>query len=160
MQNDFRLVTSNAKTFNPPGNVYYVEADRLETWGLEQISRASSTVIQYETDWNIEIEKDENAEDDAEDYSMAVDVEPERSRSPSVSMHGGSHLAMLRRGPRAPLNRAAKDNPSNTFSESIDAEGRLPGSKDGLGAFPPDSDWARTMLYLKLKGRQFSYLGR
>ncbi|KAJ7722652.1 hypothetical protein DFH07DRAFT_1006475 [Mycena maculata] len=153
--NDFRLVTSNAKIFNPPGSIYYTEADRLEVWGLEQISKASSTVIQYETDWNIEIEKDE-AEDDAEDFSMAVDgaaETDERSRSPSVS-YGGSHPAMLRRGPRGPY-KSSKENPGGAASESIDAEGRLPGSKDGLGAFPPGSDWARTMLALKLKGKRY-----
>ncbi|KAJ7026962.1 hypothetical protein C8F04DRAFT_1123792 [Mycena alexandri] len=155
--NDFRLVTSNAKIFNPPGSIYYTEADRLEVWGLDQISKASSTVIQYETDWNIEIEKDD-AEDDAEDYAMAVDTAAdaeERSRSPSVSIHGGGHPALLRRGPRGPYNKSSKDNPGAAVSESIDAEGRLPGSKDGLGAFPPGSDWARMMLALKLKGKRY-----
>lgn len=160
IQDDFRLVTANAKIFNAPGSIYHIEADRLEVWGLDQISKASSTVIQYETDWNIEIEKDD-VEDDAEDFSMAVDGAAdmeERSRSPSVSLHGGSHPAMLRRGPRGPYNRASKENPGGTTSESIDAEGRLPGSKDGLGAFPPGSDWARTMLALKLKGRSLYFL--
>ena len=28
-------------------------------WGLDHIAKASSTVIQYETDWNIEVDKDE-----------------------------------------------------------------------------------------------------
>ncbi|KAJ7123878.1 hypothetical protein C8R43DRAFT_1241115 [Mycena crocata] len=151
--NDFRLVTSNAKIFNPPGSIYHTEADKLEVWGLELISKASSTVIQYETDWNIEIEKDD-VDDDVEDY-MAVDDAEERSRSPSVSIHGGVHPAMLRRGPRGPYNKSSKENPGATVSESIDAEGRLPGSKDGLGAFPPGSDWARTMLALKLKGKRY-----
>ncbi|KAJ7187168.1 hypothetical protein C8R46DRAFT_1207137 [Mycena filopes] len=154
--NDFRLVTSNAKIFNPVGSIYHTEADRLEVWGLDQISKASSTVIQYETDWNIEIEKDD-AEDDADDYAMAVDAADaeERSRSPSVSLHGGGHPAQLRRGPRGPYNKSSKDNPGAAASESIDAEGRLPGSKDGLGAFPPGSDWARMMLALKLKGKRY-----
>ncbi|KAJ7653368.1 hypothetical protein B0H17DRAFT_1268260 [Mycena rosella] len=138
-KNDFRLVTSNAKIFNPPGSIYYTEADKLEVWGLDQISKASSTVIQYETDWNIEIEKDD-VEDDAEDVPVdtAADME-ERSRSPSVSLHAGGGHPALRRGPRGPYNKSSKENP---VSESIDAEGRLPGSKDGLGAFPPGSDWA------------------
>ncbi|KAJ7101407.1 hypothetical protein B0H15DRAFT_927204 [Mycena belliarum] len=153
--NDFRLVTSNAKIFNPPGSIYYTEADKLEVWGLDQISKASSTVIQYETDWNIEIEKDD-AEDDMDDMTMDVAGETEeRSRSPSVSLHGGGHPATLRRGPRGPYNKSSKENPGAPVSESIDAEGRLPGSKDGIGAFPPGSDWARTMLALKLKGKRY-----
>ncbi|KAJ7908859.1 hypothetical protein B0H13DRAFT_2495307 [Mycena leptocephala] len=155
-KNDFRLVTGNAKIFNPPGSIYHTEADKLEVWGLDQISKASSTVIQYETDWNIEIEKDD-AEDEAEDYSMAVDAAAEmeeRSRSPSASLYGAGHPA-LRRGPRGPYNKSSKENPGTAITESIDAEGRLPGSKDGLGAFPPGSDWARTMLALKLKGKRY-----
>ncbi|KAJ6632200.1 hypothetical protein B0H10DRAFT_1865520 [Mycena sp. CBHHK59/15] len=155
--NDFRLVTSNAKLFNPEGSIYYVEADRLEAWGLDQISKASSTVIQYETDWNIEIE-DDDVEDDVEDYSAAMDATvdmDERSRSPSVSIHGGGHPATLRRGPRGPYNKSSKENPGAPVPEVIDADGRLPGSKDGLGAFPPGSDLARTMLTLKLKGKRY-----
>ncbi|KAJ7443225.1 hypothetical protein B0H11DRAFT_1931987 [Mycena galericulata] len=52
LKNDFRLVTSNAKilNLNPRG-------------GLDQIAKTSSAVIQYKTDWNIEIRKDDNAED-------------------------------------------------------------------------------------------------
>ncbi|KAJ7242351.1 hypothetical protein B0H12DRAFT_1132403 [Mycena haematopus] len=152
---DFRLVTGNAKIFNPPGSIYHTEADKLEVWGLDQISKAASTVIQYETDWNIEIEKDDY-DDEVEDDAMAVDVAAdleERSRSPSVSLQGGGHPA-LRRGPRGPYNKSSKENPGTT-SDKIDAEGRLPGSKDGLGAFPPGSDWARTMLALKLKGKRY-----
>ncbi|KAJ7226749.1 hypothetical protein GGX14DRAFT_347386 [Mycena pura] len=156
---DFRLVTGNAKLFNPQGSIYYTEADRLESWGLEQIAKVSSTVIQYETDWNIEIERDVDAEDGAEeDYSAALeDAEmQERSRSPSVGV-SSMHSAMLRRGLRGPYNKTAKENPDATVAakDVIDPEGRLPGSKDGLGAFPAGSDWARTMLTLKLKGKRY-----
>ncbi|KAJ6510823.1 hypothetical protein C8R45DRAFT_858814 [Mycena sanguinolenta] len=149
---DFRLVTGNAKIFNPPESIYHIEAEKLEVWGLDQISKAASTVIQYETDWNIEIEKDD-FDDETEDYAMAVDTTAdmeERSRSPSVSLQVGGHPA-LRRGARGQYNKSAKENPS----DKTDAEGRLPGPKDGLGAFPAGSDWARTMLALKLKGKRY-----
>ncbi|CAK5277964.1 unnamed protein product [Mycena citricolor] len=151
--NDLKLVTSNAKAFNPEGTIYHTEADRLETWGLDQISKAASTVIQYETDWNMDGDN-EGIEDDADDYSLAVDAPQDvetRSRSPSLSL-GTSRLNMLRRGPRGPYNK--KEN-AVTVAETIDAEGRLPGSKDGLGAFPPNSDLARTMLMLKHKGKRY-----
>ncbi|KAK7039306.1 Bromodomain-containing 7 [Favolaschia claudopus] len=151
---DFRLVTGNAKIFNPPGSIYYTEADKLEVWGLDQISKASSTVIQYETDWNIDVEKDD-MEEEMEDYSMAIDPAADaetRSRSPSVSLPGAG--PSLRRGPRGPNNKSSKDNPGPS-TEKIDSEGRLPGSKDGLGAFPPGSDLARTMVALKLKGKRY-----
>lgn len=115
-------------------------------------------MIEYETDWNIEIEKDDDGhtlnvdEDDEYTAGTPMDIsEPGPSaRSPSVASQvppGSS-----RRGPRGPYKKTLD---TSTLSESIDAEGRLPGSKDGLGAFPPGSHWAKTMLALKLKGRPF-----
>ncbi|KAG6908536.1 hypothetical protein DXG01_004307 [Tephrocybe rancida] len=134
---DLRLVASNAKAFNPPGTIYYTEAERIEAWGLDHISKAAATVIQYETDWNIEIEKDDDAMpvvvDDDEDYSMGTpmdvdDALPAR-RSPSVASQ--VQPGTSRRGVRGPYKKTAA--PSNKLTESVDAEGRLPGSRDGLG---------------------------
>ena len=154
-----RLVAANAKLFNPPGTIYHTEADRILTWGLDHISKAAPTVIQYETDWNIEIEKDDDGTvniDDDDEYPeatpMDVDEAGQTGRSPSVASQilPGSG----RRVTRGPYKKPV---PSNTVSEGVDAEGRLPGSKDGLGAFPPGSDWAQKMLALKLKGIIFAY---
>lgn len=154
---DLRLVGSNAKLFNPPGTIYHTEADRILTWGLDHIAKAAPTVIQYETDWNIEIEKDDDGTvniDDDEEYPeatlMDVDEVGQTGRSPSVV--SAIPQGMSRRVTRGPYKKAV---PSNTVSEGIDADGRLPGSKDGLAAFPPGSDWARTMLALKLKGKRY-----
>ena len=58
-----------------------------------------------------------------------------------------------KRGARGPYKKSV-GSVGNTTTESIDVEGRLPGSKDGLGVFPPGSDWAKLMLALKLKGEQ------
>ncbi|KAF8057477.1 hypothetical protein FPV67DRAFT_1566035 [Lyophyllum atratum] len=158
VKSDLRLVASNAKAFNPPGTIYYTEAERIEAWGLDHISKAASTVIQYETDWNIEIEKDDEATpihiDDDEDYNNGTpmeldDIGPSR-RSPSVASQ--VQPGTSRRAARGPYKKTA---PSNKLSDIIDAEGRLPGSRDGLGAFPPGSDWAQTMLALKLKGKRY-----
>jgi len=41
-QSDFRLVTGNAKAFNPPETIYHTEADRIEVFGLDHISKACS----------------------------------------------------------------------------------------------------------------------
>ncbi|KAG6829934.1 hypothetical protein H0H87_009728 [Tephrocybe sp. NHM501043] len=157
---DLRLVTGNAKVFNPPGTIYYTEAERIEAWGLDHISKAASTVIQYETDWNIEIEKDDEAMpvniDEDEDYNigtpMDVDEGLSARRSPSVASQAPTLTG--RRGARGPYKKTAQA-PSNKLTESVDAEGRLPGSRDGLGAFPPGSGWANTMLALKLKGKRY-----
>ncbi|KAF7760715.1 hypothetical protein Agabi119p4_10124 [Agaricus bisporus var. burnettii] len=155
--NDLKLVTTNAKTFNPPGTIYYTEAERIEAWALDHIAKASPTVIQYETDWNIDIEKDDdtavNIDDDDDDNpptSIPADDVTVNGRFPSVTSQ--TQQTSGRRSTRGPYKKAAS---STNVSESIDGDGRLPGSKDGLGAFPPCSDWAKTMVALKLKGKRY-----
>ena len=164
LQSDFRLVTNNAKMFNPPGSIYHTEAQRLETWGLEHIAKASSTVIQYETDWNIDVEKDDDAtpvnidgdDDDTTTAPTPMDVDSTslRERSASVvSQPPPVAGPSSRRGPRGPYRRQTQASTApGALSETLEPDGGLPGSKDGLGAFPPGSDWAKTMLALKLKG--------
>ena len=154
-------MTTNAKIFNPPGTIYYTEAERIEAWGLEHIARASSTVIQYETDWNIEIEKDDegptvNIDDDEDDGVAAtpMDIDDQNMRR-SASVASQPQPGPSRRGPRGPYRRQPNAN-LTTFSESLDADGHLPGWKDGIGAFPPGSGLAKTMIALKLKGVLFS----
>ncbi|KAI3618617.1 bromodomain containing 7 [Moniliophthora roreri] len=155
---DFRLVTNNAKLFNPPGTIYYTEAQRIETWGLDHIAKASATVIQYETDWNIDVEKD----DDPNNVSIEEDIDPMDIDTPappdlSSAVPSGSSSRRSTRGPyrKAATPAASTSNAATSLLESIDAEGRLPGSKDGLGAFPAGSDLAKTMLALKLKGKRY-----
>lgn len=147
-------MTTNAKTFNPPGSIYYTEADRIEAWALDHIAKASSTVIQYETDWNIDIEKDDDPavnidDDDDENPPTSIPTEDATVNGRSPSVISQVQQTNGRRGPRGPYKKGAAPI---TVSESIDSEGRLPGSKDGLGAFPPCSDWAKMMVALKLKG--------
>ncbi|KAJ3006876.1 hypothetical protein HKX48_009422 [Thoreauomyces humboldtii] len=43
-KNDFRLVVTNAKTYNPPGSVYYKSAERLEVYGNRLIDREEPNV--------------------------------------------------------------------------------------------------------------------
>jgi bromodomain-containing protein 7/9 len=150
VQSDFRLVVSNAKVFNPPGTIYHSEAERIEAFGLDRITKAAATVIEYETDWNIEIEGDD-------DRSVAIDEDneletpgppEENRRSPSVA---SNQPQGNRRGTRT-VTTGKKG--ATSIPESLEADGGLPGAKDGLGVFPPGSDWARIMLALKIKGDQ------
>jgi len=155
-QNDFRLVISNAKSFNPPGSIYHTEAERIEAWGLDRITKAAATVIEYETDWNIEIDGDDRLNVPEEQDTP----EPETTDSRAQSVLSNTHpLPLLgRRSARAaataiatpPITPALKAPKS--ISETLQPDGGLPGSKDGLGKFPPGSDLARVMLALKLKG--------
>lgn len=154
-------MTENSKTFNPPGTIYHTEAERIEAWGLDHITKAASTVIQYETDWNIEVERDDDnqhvsIDDDDEPPTIAtpMDVDEPGLGGPASFITPQTHTMSGRRT-RGPYKKAGA-HPNvparHTISESIDAEGHLPGFKDGLGAFPAGSDWARMMLQLKLKG--------
>ncbi|TBU42040.1 hypothetical protein BD309DRAFT_963932 [Dichomitus squalens] len=151
---DVRLVTTNAKTFNPPGSIYYTEAERIESYALDQITKAAATVIEYETDWNIDVEKDDELvtvdQDDANGVAgtsadriqgTPMDVDESRAGTPSVQVGGGK--------------KTKGKKPPGTLSESLEPDGGLPGAKDGLGAFPPGSDEAELMLALKLKGKRY-----
>lgn len=145
---DFRLVISNAKTFNPPGTIYHNEAERIEAWASDHISKAASYVIEYETDWNIEVERDEDVNVDAdEDGAAGVLVGPDTPGRRSPSVGSASVPPPNRRG----KNAAKKEG----LSESLEPDGHLPGFKDGVGVFPPGSDWAKVMLALKLKGKRY-----
>jgi bromodomain-containing protein 7/9 len=157
-QEDFRLVISNAKTFNPPGTIYHTEAERIEAWASDHISKASSCVIEYETEWNIDVDRDEDVNVDAdEDAAGGAGSGPGRTgsvgpdtparRSPSVL--SASVPPTNRRG----RNAAKKEG----ISETLDPDGHFPGFKDGVGVFPPGSDWAEVMLALKLKGAVTSF---
>jgi bromodomain-containing protein 7 len=146
LQDDFRLVISNAKTFNPPGTIYHTEAERIEAWALDHISKAAAYVIEYETDWNIEIERDEDVNVDADEDAAAgrTSAGPDTPTRRSPSLVSASVPAPNRRG----KNATKKEG----FSETLEPDGHLPGYKDGVGVFPPGSDWAEVMLALKLKG--------
>jgi bromodomain-containing protein 7/9 len=162
---DLRLVTGNAKLFNPPGSIHYTEAERIEAYGLSHIAKATNSVIQYEADWNIDIEHDEenSIQHDDDDEDMAVDTGTPaptaggtRSPSPSSGFSRGGRRGgpgrLLRQAP--PTVKKDKEETSTvkpTISETLDENGHLPGAKDGVGIFPACSDLARTMLEIKLK---------
>ncbi|KAL4261086.1 Bromo domain-containing protein [Pleurotus pulmonarius] len=162
---DIKLVTSNAMRFNPPGTIYHTEAQRIESWALEHIEKATHLVLQHETDWNLDGDNDDDSQqvnvdedDDAVTHTnpvtpMDVDEISRVGRSPSVASQLPASLT--RRSLRAPTVVKKSTSSTPVISESLDADGRLPGSKDGLGAFPPGSDWAETMLMLKLKGKKY-----
>ena len=115
-------------------------------------------MIQYETDWTIDVEKDDDEqpvnvdqdEDDNRGTPMDVDGSTHDDRSVSVAPSQPAQMS-TRRGPRGQYRRD-KNISSNALSESLDPDGGLPGSKEGIGAFPSGSDWAKTMFALKLKG--------
>ena len=156
--NDFRLVTSNAKSFNPPASIYYTEAERIEAWGLDRIAKAAATVIEYETDWNIEIDGDDHRSNAPEEEEDTPEPETTDSRAQSILSNTHPQPLLGRRSARAaatvntapPVSQSLKT--PKGVSESLQPDGGLPGAKDGLGKFPPGSDLARVMLALKLKG--------
>jgi len=153
-------VISNAKTFNPPGTIYHTEAEKIEAWASDHISKAASCVIEYETEWNIDVDRDEDVNVDADEDAAggtaaggpgrtgSVGPDTPARRSPSVL--SASVPPTIRRG----RNAAAK---KEGISETLDLDGHFPGFKDGVGVFPSGSDWAEVMLALKLKGTITSF---
>ena len=82
-----------------------------------------------------------------------MDVDEKRDRSVSVLSQQQQAQAgpSGRRVTRGPYRRPGQGGTSSGISETLEPDGGLPGSKDGLGAFPAGSDWAKTVLALKLK---------
>ncbi|KAI0795936.1 hypothetical protein C8Q75DRAFT_711434 [Abortiporus biennis] len=149
---DVRLVTTNAKLFNPPGSIYYTEADRIEAWALDHIGKAAGSVIEFESDWNIDIEHDDvrpmdDDEDMGVDKGTPMDQEG-RGRSPSVAS-----TQTPTQGSRK--GKGKKRTGITTLTETLEEDGHMPGFKDGVGVFPPGSDWAELMLALKIKGKRY-----
>ncbi|EKM51004.1 uncharacterized protein PHACADRAFT_262946 [Phanerochaete carnosa HHB-10118-sp] len=147
--NDIRLVTANAKTFNPLGTIYHSEAERIEAYAIDHINKAAASVIEYEADWNIDVERDEEPSQtpviDDEDRGTPMDIDGSMGgRSPSVA----SQVPAPRRG-------AKSKKEAGVLSESLEPDGHLPGFKDGVGQFSPGSEWANLMLSLKLKGKRY-----
>lgn len=94
--------------------------------------------------------------DENENEEDGMDVDEKRDRSVSVlSQQHQQQQAQAgpsgRRGTRGPYRRPGQGGTGAGISETLEPDGGLPGSKDGLGAFPPGSDWAKMVLALKLK---------
>lgn len=135
--------------------MYHTEAAKIEAWGLEQITRSSAHVIEYEADWTIDVVADgEPALVGDQDESNAVSggddanrPGPSRPRSPSVlsSAAGVVNLPSER-------SRRTKSKKILAVTESFEEGWHLPGYKDGVGIFPPYNEFADLMLDLKLRG--------
>ena len=82
---------------------------------------------------------------------MDVDEPSQRSYTPQASTPAPA-TSSGRRGPRGPYKKHAP-----APEKTVDEDGRLPGAKDGLAAFPPGSDWAKVMLQLKLKSEYMRF---
>lgn len=105
-------------------------------------------MIEYETDWNIEIERDDADEDAGGEKGTPMDVDDTGS---VTSLQTPATQTQMQSGGRR-RGGAAPKKPPGALSESLEDDGGLPGAKNGLGAFPSGSDWAELMLALKLKG--------
>ena len=95
--------------------------------------------------------------DENENEEDGMDVDDKRDRSVSVLSQQQNQQQQAQAGPsgrrvtRGPYRRPGQGGTSTGISETLEPDGGLPGSKDGLGAFPAGSDWAKTVLALKLK---------
>ena len=105
--------------------------------------------------------------DENENEEDGMDVDDKRDRSVSVlsqQQQQQNQQQQAQAGPsgrrvtRGPYRRPGQGGASSGISETLEPDGGLPGSKDGLGAFPPGSDWAKMVLALKLKSAILSIL--
>ena len=67
MQEDFCLMISNAKTFNPLGMIYHTKVDRIKVWASDHIFKVASRIIEYETEWNVDVNQDEDVNVNADE---------------------------------------------------------------------------------------------
>jgi bromodomain-containing protein 7/9 len=174
-QEELRLVTQNAKVFNPPGSIYHTEADRIEAWAAEHVAKAAPTVIEFEADWHVQVDGDDEPNDGSsvdsdEDEDARPPSERATSSAPQDDTLAALHAAALASGRRPPQRAAVKKielerqrelekekekekHAERPIDNALDEEGHMPGYKDGVGVFPPHDDWAPVMLALKLKGK-------
>jgi len=76
---------------------------------------------------------------------MTMPREEQQGASDLIPPRGAPHQSCL------PLLLQSIDGEVK-MPETVEPDGHLPGFKDGVGVFPPGSDWAEVMLALKLKG--------
>ncbi|KZO97372.1 hypothetical protein CALVIDRAFT_497648, partial [Calocera viscosa TUFC12733] len=165
-RDDFLLVTTNAKTFNPPSTIFHTEAAKLEKYGLDAINKAQQKLVEAEKqaeawaedqaaalaaqqvyllehqDEVIKVESDGEGEDAVRAMSL------ERgSRSLSAAPTPGQ-AAQMRLGKRRGGYRP------RGAPKSIDELWKIPGPETGIGTFPYGSDLAGLMLEFEIMGRK------
>ena len=118
-------------------------------WTLDHISKAASCIIEYETEWNVDVNRDEDVNVNADEDPTGGGPDTLMRRFPSVlsvsipliNQQGGGRNAMAKK--------------ESILSETLELDRHLPSFKNGVGIFLPASDWTEAMLALKLKGAVF-----
>jgi hypothetical protein len=175
LQEDMHLVTANSKQFNPPGSIYYTEAERIESWASDQITKAAVSVIEYETDWKLDVDGEEEEEEmDVDEPEAAPHLSQDTVASPVATTAADDelralHAAAIASGRRPPQRAAVKKIEMERAKElekekekeklgekppdnGLDEDGHMPGYKYGIGVFPPESGWSEVMIALKFRG--------
>ncbi|EJT98231.1 hypothetical protein DACRYDRAFT_83977 [Dacryopinax primogenitus] len=165
---DFLLVTTNAKTFNPPSTIFHSEAAKLEKYGLDAINKAQQKLTEAELqaqalaetqaasavaaqaeyelrhqDDLIKVESDGEGED-----GMRAESMERGSRSVSAAPTPGGGATQMRLGKRRGGYRP------RGAPKSLDELWKIPGPETGIGAFPRGSDFAGLMLEFEIMGRK------
>ena len=126
-------------------------------------------MIEFETDWSIDVVADAEAGQSGSAGVDAMDVDEanpgkgegettgpngrKRSQSVTSSVQGPAVAPSTERA-----RRSRKKVPMVT--ESWEPGGHLPGFSDGIGAFPSGSEMANIMMQLKFRGLSFDVSGR
>lgn len=109
---------------------------KLICW--DHIARASARVIEYETDWNINVEQHDGGS--TSQQHLNINDEATTPRDPDGSMGVGTCAPSMTSAPGQALMHGQgtkglgeqyKKHAQTTFLESMDAKGRMPGGKEG-----------------------------
>ncbi|KAG8978919.1 hypothetical protein FRB94_012613 [Tulasnella sp. JGI-2019a] len=185
---DFNLMISNCKTFNPAPSLYHSEATKLETFGKDLISQSTGLVI--EPGPNDPIYVAPTVQETAMASKPIAPASPStstignrRGRPPVIQTHARQHSTTVDDTNTALFSAVGVASGSNTatstvyhpshpsslpdqkvwvrgpYKKTIQRDpvvvgpgGELPGTTNGVGAFPTDSPFGKLALALEIRG--------
>ncbi|KZT54027.1 hypothetical protein CALCODRAFT_457251 [Calocera cornea HHB12733] len=164
---DFLLVTTNAKTFNPPSTIFHTEAVKLEKYGLDAIKKAQQKLVEAEQQAQVWAEQQAVALAAQHEYDMqhqdeVIKVEsdgegPEDAPRGLSLEHGSRSVSAAPTPGQAAQMRLGKRRGGyrpRGAPKSIDELWKIPGPETGIGTFPYGSDLAGLMLEFEIMGRK------
>ncbi|KAG8969319.1 hypothetical protein FRC03_003420 [Tulasnella sp. 419] len=174
---DFQLMIDNCKTFNPPPSVYWTEAEKLETAGLDAIAQAAATLMDPTEEQTPapSVKLESRNETPGVDYEYArdeTDINDHGPRSSRPAHLKQSSFSLKQEIPMPPtyvqstltgsgvvLNNPKLRGPyrKTVMREQpmVGPDGELPGTSAGVGAYPIGSEFGNIALALEIRGRRY-----
>ncbi|KZV96896.1 hypothetical protein EXIGLDRAFT_642769 [Exidia glandulosa HHB12029] len=155
---DFNLVIDNAKLYNAPGSIYVTEAERIHAFGIDIINKAA---LQLDYDAPVSF-NDQDGSSDSDDGMSDTSATPAPVASTSTPVprrnraeqeEADALLAAAIGGATGTLRRLRVR--AHVLKETkTEEDGGLPGSSDGVGAFPRGHGAGELLVNWKARGRK------